>query len=119
MTVINHNIRFLILITNHPYSMKTRLLNLLPRNNRFKISMPQHTKPEKRQCYTFGKENLADSSRDFGKSIANAADHKVLEGSGVLVESRFLFFCGEEAFGDELVWELYYWRDMLVMLGGL
>jgi hypothetical protein len=49
--------------------------------------MPQHTKPEKWQRNTLGKENFTDSSRDFGKSIANAADHKVLEGSGVLVES--------------------------------
>jgi hypothetical protein len=108
MTIVNHNIRFLILITNHPYPMKTRLLNLLPRNSGFKISMPQHTKPEKRQCNTLGKENFTDSSGDFGKSIANAADHKVLEGSGVLVESRLLLFCGEEAFGDKLVWELNY-----------
>jgi hypothetical protein len=80
--------------------------------------MPQRTKPEKRQRYTLGEENFTNGSRDFGKSIANAADHKVLEGSGVLVESGFLLVCGEEAFGDELVWELNYWRYVLVMLGG-
>jgi hypothetical protein len=117
MTVINHNIRFLILITNHPYPMKTRLLDLLPRDSRFQISMPQHTKPEKRQRNTLGKENFTNGSRNFGKSIANTADDKVLEGSGVLVESRFLMFWGEEAFGDELVWELEYWRQVLVVFG--
>jgi hypothetical protein len=97
--------------------MKTRLLNLLPRNCRFEISMPQHTKPEKRQRNTLGKEDFANGCRDFGKSIANAADHKILKGSGVLIESRFLFFCGEEAFDDELVGEFDYWRNMLVVFG--
>jgi len=63
--------------------------------------MPQHAEPEKRQCNTFREEDLADGGRNLCKSIANAANDKVLEGSGVLVESRLLCFCGEEAFFDE------------------
>jgi hypothetical protein len=101
MAVVNHNIRFLGFITDHPDSMKSRLLDLFPWNNRFTISMPHHAEPEEGQSNTLGKENLANGSRNFSKSIANAADDKVLEGSGVLIESRLLFFCGEEAFFDE------------------
>lgn len=106
MAVVNHNIRFLGLITYHPDPVESRLLDLFPRNSRFAISMPQHAKPEEGQCDTLGKENLANRSRNLCESIANAANDKVLEGSGVLIESRFLCFCGEEAFLDERVWEL-------------
>ena len=106
MAVVNHDIRFLSFITNHVDSVETRLLNLSPWDSRFTIPMPQHTKPEERQRDTFGKEDLANSGRDFGKSIANAANDKVLEGSGVLVESRLLCLCSEEAFLDEGIWKL-------------
>ena len=86
MAVVNHNIRFLGFITYHPDAMKTRLLDLTPRDDRFSISMSQHSEPEKWQGDTLGKENFANGSRDSGKSIANAANDKVLKWSGVLIE---------------------------------
>lgn len=101
MTIVNHNVWFLVLITNHPNTMETRLLDLTPRNSRFEISMSQHAEPEKGQCDTLGKEDLADVGRDLCECIANAANDKVLEGSGVLIKSRFLFVRDKESFFDE------------------
>lgn len=101
MTIVNHDIRFLSLITNHPNTMKTRLLDFTPWNSRFEITMSQHTEPEKGQRNTPGEENLAYVGRDFCKCIANAADDKVLKRRGVLIESRFLFVGCEEPFFDE------------------
>lgn len=106
MTVVDYDIRFLSFIIDHIDSVETRLLDLSPWDSRFTIPMSQHAKPEKRQSNTLREEDLANSGRNFGKSIANAADDKVLEGSGVLIESRLLFFCSKEAFFDERVWEL-------------
>jgi len=103
MAVVNHDIRFLGFVTDHPDTVESRLLDLFPRDSRSTISMPQHAEPEEGQCNALGKENLADGSRDLCKSIANAANDKVLEGSGVLVESRLLCFCREEAFFNERV----------------
>jgi hypothetical protein len=108
VAVVNHNIQFLSFITDHINSMQSMFLDLSPWDSRFTISMPQHAKPEKRQSNTLGEEDLANSGRDFGKSIANAADDKILEGSGVSIESRLLFLCSKEAFFDERVWELYH-----------
>lgn len=101
MTIVNHDIRFFVLITNHPNTMETRLLDFTPWNSRFKISMSQHTKPEERQCNAFGKENLAYVGRNLCKCIANATDDKVLEKSGVLIERRFLFIRCKKSFFDE------------------
>ena len=87
MAVVNHNIGFLGFVTDHPDTVESRLLDLFPRNSRSTISMPQHAEPKERQCNAFGKEDLPDGSRDLCESIANAANDKVLEGSGVLIES--------------------------------
>lgn len=114
MTVVNHDIRFLILITNHPDTMKTRFLNLTPWNSRFEISMSQHTEPEERQCDTLWKEDLAYVGWNLCKSITDAANDKVLEGSGVLIESRLLFVGSKESFFDERIWQLDHCKNISV-----
>ena len=83
--------------------MEPRLLDFTPWDSRFEISMSQHTEPEKGQRNTLREENLANIGRDLCKSIANAANHEVLERSGVLIESRLLLVGSKESFFDERI----------------